>query len=230
MISTLLLGLVMGMQHAFEADHIAAVSALVSRKRGIRAISRHGAIWGLGHTVALLAICGIALFSSWSMPPSFAAMLERLVGLLLIALGARLVYRLWRDRVHIHVHAHEDGAKHLHSHSHRDEPAAAHDAKHHEHEHFEGGWKTLLVGLTHGAAGSAALTVLLAARMHSPFAALFYVFLFGVGSIVGMSLLTAAIALPLTATARRLTWTNRGLRLVIALGSIAVGIRFLLHP
>lgn len=229
LLSTLLLGLVMGMQHAFEADHIAAVSALVSRKRGIKAISRHGAIWGLGHAIALLAICAVALFSPWSLPASFAAMLDRFVGLLLIGLGAQLVYRLWRDRIHIHVHAHEDGAKHLHSHSHRGEPAAAHDAGRHEHGHFAGGWKTLLVGLTHGAAGSAALTVLVAARLDSPLTALFYVLLFGVGSILGMSLLTAVIALPLTITARQLTWTNHTLRLAIALGSIAVGVRFLLR-
>lgn len=215
------------MQHAFDADHIAAVSTLVSRKRSVREISRHGVLWGLGHTMSLLLICGFVVFSPWTLHPSFAPMLERLVGVILIGLGAQLVYRLWRDRVHIHVHGHENGAKHLHTHSHRNEPANAHDARQHAHEHHAGGWRTLLVGLTHGVAGSAALTVLVAGSFHTSATALLYVCIFGVGSILGMAALTAAIALPLSATARRLTWANRGLQFAIAFGSIGIGIRIL---
>lgn len=175
-------------------------------------------------------ICGITFFSPLSLPESFAPMVDRVVGLLPIGLGSQLAYRLWRDRVHVHVHGHDDGALHLHSHSHRDEPTETHTPKRHDHDHHEGGWKTLLVGLTHGAAGSAALTVLIAARMHSPLSAILYVFLFGLGSLLGMAVLTAIIALPLTLTAKRLTWTSRSLRFAIAFGSVAVGIRFLLQP
>lgn len=239
--SVWLLGFVIGMQHAFEADHLAAVSAIVSRKRGVSAITGHGVLWGIGHTVALLVVSGIVLLGNVSLPESFGSMLERLVGVVLVVLGAQLVYRLWRDRLHIHVHQHEGGARHLHSHSHRDDPEGeGHDPLRHEHDHlhehehvrmrerFEGGVKTLLVGLLHGAAGSAALVVLVAASLDSPAAGILYVLLFGLGSILGMAVLTAVVALPLTATARKLTWANHSLQLAIAVGSVAIGIRFLL--
>lgn len=231
--SILLLGFVIGMQHAFEADHLAAVSALVSRKRSVSAMTGHGLIWGLGHTLALLVVSGIVLVSRVSLPESFGPTLERVVGLVLIVLGAQVAYRWWRDRVHIHVHEHEGGTRHFHSHSHRDDPQGrVHDPERHEHEHrhFEGGVKTLLVGLLHGAAGSATLVVFVAASLDSPVTGLLYVLLFGLGSILGMAVLTAVVALPLTATARKLTWANHTLQLAIAIGSVLIGIRFILRP
>lgn len=231
--SILLLGFVVGLQHAFEADHLAAVSALVSRKRGLREMTLRGAIWGIGHTLALLVISGLVLFSPWALPASFEAMAELAVGLLLIGLGTQVLYRLWRDRIHIHAHAHDDGEVHLHAHSHRDETVrhakSAHD---HEHPRWSWGswsWKTLAVGLTHGAAGSAALTVFLAATLESRGAGIAYVLIFGLGSIVGMMALSAVIALPLSATARRLTWANHALQVAVGLASIIIGLRLALH-
>lgn len=220
--SLLLLGLVIGMQHAFEADHLAAISTLVSRDRGLGEMGRHGAIWGLGHTLALVAICSVVLLSPWRLPAGFEPALELAVGIVLVALGAQVLYRLFRDRVHIHAHRHPDGV-HLHAHSHRDEDAP-HAASAHEHAHRRQSWKTLLVGLTHGAAGSAALTVYVASSLDSPLAGILYVGVFGLGSILGMALLSAAIAVPLKITARRLTWANRALQTVIGLASIAVGL------
>lgn len=223
MTAILLLGFVIGMQHAFEADHLAAVSVLVSRKRGFREMGRHGAIWGLGHTVALVLLGGAVLLSPWTLPESFEPALELLVGLLLVGLGGHLLYRLWRDRVHVHAHRH-DGEVHLHAHSHRDDPQP-HRESEHDHEHPDHGWKTLLVGLTHGAAGSAALTVFVAASLESATVGLVYIALFGLGSILGMAALSAAIAVPLTATATRLTWANRAIQVTVAVVSIAIGLR-----
>ncbi|HEY9098020.1 MAG TPA: sulfite exporter TauE/SafE family protein [Thiobacillus sp.] len=222
--SILLFGFVMGMRHAIEADHLAAISVLVSRKRRGRDMVRHGAIWGIGHTLALGFISSIVFFSPWVLPKTFGPTLEFLIGLLLVALGVHLLYRLWRDRVHIHIHHHEPGRPHLHAHSHRDEPAS-HAESPHEHDHASWSWRTLAVGLAHGAAGSAALTVYVAASLESPVAGILYVLLFGLGSILGMAALTAAIAVPLRATATRLTWANRGLHSVISLASIALGVR-----
>lgn len=222
--SVLVLGFVIGMQHAFEADHLAAVSTLVSRKRGLAEMSRHGAIWGLGHTLALFAVSALVLFTPWALPERFGAGLELFVGLLLVALGGHLLWRLWRDRVHVHVHRHEEGEVHLHAHSHRDDPEP-HAESSHDHQHPAHGFKTLLVGLTHGAAGSAALTVFVAASFDSPATGLAYVLLFGLGSILGMAVLSAVIALPLTATARRLTWANRALQITVGLVSIGIGLR-----
>jgi ABC-type nickel/cobalt efflux system permease component RcnA len=221
--SILLLGFVIGMQHAFEADHLAAVSTLISRRKSLREMSRHGALWGLGHTVALVMLSGLVLFSPWKLPVRFAPTLELIVGLMLVALGSQLLYRLWRDRVHIHAHDH-DGDLHLHAHSHRDDPKS-HAKSEHDHEHHGLNWKMLLVGITHGAAGSAALTVFVAASLESATAGLAYVAIFGLGSIVGMATLSAAIALPLTATAKRLTWANRALQIVAGTVSIGIGLR-----
>ena len=224
LISVLLLGFLIGMQHAFEADHLAAVSTLLSRRRDPRSMIRQGAIWGLGHTLALLVVSGVVLFSPWALPPAFEPALELAVGLLLAGLGAHLLYRLRRDCVHIHVHRHPDGDVHLHAHSHRGE-AAPHEESAHRHEHSPGGWKTLIVGLAHGTAGSAALTVYVVASLESPVAGLVYVLLFGLGSILGMALLSAVIAVPLTMTARRLTRAHRAIQIVVALVSIAIGLR-----
>ncbi len=222
--SILLLGFFIGMRHAFEADHLAAISVLVSRRRSLGEMTRHGAIWGLGHTVALMVSSGIVLFSPWTLPEAFEPAIELAVGVLLIALGTRLLYCLWRDRIHIHVHRHAGGEVHLHAHSHREE-TASHARSTHDHTHPSPGWRTLLVGLVHGVAGSAALTVYLAASLESPFVGLAYVALFGLGSILGMALLSAVIAVPLRTTAKRLTWANRGLQVAIALTSVAIGVR-----
>jgi ABC-type nickel/cobalt efflux system permease component RcnA len=225
--SILLLGFVIGMQHAFEADHLAAVSALVGRERSARHISRHGLLWGVGHSLSLGLLGGLVLLTPWTLPAGFGQLLERMVGGMLIVLGSRLLYRLWRDRVHVHVHEHEGGERHLHAHSHRDE-RQPHRQSAHQHVHPEDGWQTLLVGAVHGAAGTAALTVLVAANLSSPAAGLFYILLFGFGSICGMAVLSTVIALPLAATAKSLTWANRGLQIAIGCGAMGIGLHLIL--
>ena len=230
--TVLALGFVLGLQHALEADHLAAVSTIASRRAGVRAIVRHGVAWGVGHTLMLLAVAGSALVLGLTIGPRLEALFEFLVGLMLIGLGLHLVYRLWRDRVHIHVHRHADGTVHLHAHSHAGEPRAhdgGEDHARHPHEHVhprrEGPpWRTLGVGLMHGLAGSGALIVLAAsASAGTPLKALAYVLVFGLGSIVGMALLSAVVAVPITLTARALTGLNAALQLSIALVTIAIG-------
>ncbi|REK11109.1 MAG: urease accessory protein [Acidobacteria bacterium] len=226
-ISILLLGLVVGMQHAFEADHLAAVSSLVSRGRRADAMTRRGALWGVGHTVSLLLIAGCVLVLGWRLPASFETALEAAVGLLLLGLGVRVLHRLWRDRVHVHAHEHDGEGVHLHAHSHRHDNAP-HSASAHDHEHPEGAWPVLLVGLTHGAAGSAALIVFVAAQLATAWAGLVYVLLFGIGSIVGMATLTAIVALPLRAAASGATWLHRGLQTAIGAITVVIGARLIL--
>jgi ABC-type nickel/cobalt efflux system permease component RcnA len=227
LISILLLGFVIGVRHAFEADHLAAVSALVSRGRSVRSIAPQGAVWGAGHTLALVVLSGAVLLTPWTLPAGFTPALEAVVGGVLVLLGAHLLLRLWRDRVHVHAHRHGDGVLHLHAHSHRDDPAPHEPARHedtaHEHEH-PAGLRTLLVGLTHGAAGSAALTVYVAATLDSPWTGVLYVFCFGAGSILGMAVLSTVIAWPLTRLASRVTWMHRALQVAAGAFSIGVGL------
>jgi hypothetical protein len=222
MFSILGLGFLLGMQHALEADHIAAVSSIAARRGEVGDIVKHGLTWGLGHTLTLSVFAGAALLLGHAIPGALARPLESAVGIMLVGLGAHLLWRLWRDRVHFHRHRHHDGSVHLHAHSHAGD-VTPHASSAHRHEHgFR--WRTLLVGLMHGMAGSAALLVLAVSQAQSAAAGLGYVALFGAGSMLGMGALSAAIAVPIAISARWLTWANRGLQAAVGLVTIAIGL------
>jgi high-affinity nickel permease len=224
MFAILSLGFLLGMQHALEADHIAAVSSIAARRSDIRDIVKHGLTWGLGHTLTLFIFAGAAILLGHAIPDTFARPIETAVGVMLIGLGAHVLWRLWRDRVHFHSHRHGDGTRHIHLHSHAGE-ATAHAASAHAHVHANSfRWRTLLVGLMHGMAGSAALLVLAVSQAARPATAVAYVLLFGLGSMLGMGALSAVIAVPLAVSARWLTWANRGLQGAVGVVTIAVGV------
>jgi hypothetical protein len=216
------LGFLLGMQHALEADHIAAVSSIAARRTHIGDIVRHGLTWGLGHTLTLFVFAGAAILLGHAIPEHVARPIETAVGIMLVGLGAHVLWRLWRDRVHFHTHGHGDGTVHIHVHSHAGE-TVPHARAAHAHAHgFR--WRTLLVGLMHGMAGSAALLVLTVSQVSSPALGLGYVALFGIGSMVGMGALSTVIAVPLAVSARRLTWANRGLQGAVGIVTITIGL------
>jgi hypothetical protein len=216
------LGFLLGMQHALEADHIAAVSSIAARRTQIGDIVRHGLTWGLGHTLTLFVFAGAALLLGHAIPEQVARPIESAVGIMLVGLGAHVLWRLRRDRVHFHKHGHGDGTVHIHAHSHAGE-TLPHASAAHAHPHgFR--WRTLLVGLMHGMAGSAALLVLTVSQASSPAVGLGYVALFGIGSMVGMGALSTVIAVPLAVSARWLTWANRGLQGAVGIVTIAIGL------
>ena len=220
------LGFLLGMQHALEADHIAAVSSIAARRSRIGDIVRHGLTWGLGHTLTLFAVAGAALLLGYVIPEHVARPLETAVGIMLVGLGAHVLWRLWHDRVHFHRHGHDDGTIHIHAHSHAGE-TQPHARAAHAHAHIQSSgfrWRTLLVGLMHGMAGSAALLVLAVSQAASPAIGLGYVALFGIGSMIGMAVLSTVIAVPLVASARWLIWANRGLQGVVGVVTIAIGV------
>lgn len=215
------LGFLLGMQHALEADHIAAVSSIAARRSNVRDIVRHGLTWGLGHTITLFVFAGAAILLGRVIPEHIAGPLETAVGIMLVGLGAHVLWRLWRDRVHFHQHRHGDGMAHLHVHSHGAD-VVPHRNSRHDHEHvFQ--WRSLLVGLMHGMAGSAALLVLVSSQFANPLHGLIYILLFGIGSMLGMGALSAVVAVPLAASARWLTWANRGLQAAVGIITIAIG-------
>jgi cytochrome c biogenesis protein CcdA len=222
MFAILGLGFLLGMQHALEADHIAAVSSIAARRSQIGDIVKHGLTWGLGHTLTLFVFAGIAILLGRAIPETAAKPIEGAVGVMLIGLGAHVLWRLWRDRVHFHRHGHADGTVHFHAHSHAGD-TQPHTRTAHTHEHgFR--WRTLLVGLMHGMAGSAALLVLAVTQASSPVAGLGYVALFGIGSMIGMGALSAVIAVPLAVSARFLTVANRALQGAVGAVTIAIGL------
>jgi len=216
------LGFLLGMQHALEADHIAAVSSIAARRSDVTDIVKHGLTWGLGHTLTLFAFSGIAIALGRAIPETLSRPLETAVGVMLVALGTHVLWRLWHDRVHFHRHRHDDGTVHIHAHSHVGE-TVPHALAPHEHAHgFR--WRTLLVGLMHGMAGSAALLMLAVSQAPSAAAGLIYVALFGIGSMIGMGALSLVIAVPIAISARWLTFANGALQGAVGLVTIAIGL------
>lgn len=221
MTSILLLGLLIGMKHALESDHVAAVASLTSRSGTLRQSVRQGLAWGLGHGATLFAAGSAVLIAGAVAPDQIARLLELGVGIMLVLLGGDVIRRVIRDRIHYHAHRH-DQAVHLHLHSHRDE--AAHARSRHAHDHPVGlPWRALMVGMVHGMAGSAALVLLVLAAIDSIWLGLLYLLLFGVGSMIGMAALTCVIAWPLRLAARRLTWAYNGMTVAVGLVTVIVG-------
>ena len=221
------LGFVLGLHHALEADHIAAVSSIAARRTDLRDIVKHGLTWGFGHTLTLFAFAGAAIVLGRSIPEHVSQPIETAVGVMLVGLGAHVLWRLWKDRIHLHRHRHADGTVHLHFHSHAGE-AAGHPNLRHDHSHRQSHpyglrWRTLMVGLMHGMAGSAALLVLAASQAPSVAIGLGYIALFGIGSMIGMGALSMVIALPLAASAKWLAWANHGLQAAVGVTTISIG-------
>ncbi len=221
MLSLLFLGFLIGMRHALEADHLAAVASISSRETSIRATVRHGAVWGLGHTTTLFLFGSIVLWMDTVMPEALAEGLEMAVGVMLVLLGLDVLRRVIRDRIHYHAHRHGDGRQHFHAHSHAGE--GRHRESHHEHRHGPFPWRTLFIGFMHGMAGSAALILLTLQSLDSVWLGMLYMLLFGVGSIFGMAAVSSVVALPLAVSARRLTWMHNGLQTAIGLFTLSLG-------
>lgn len=228
--SMLLLGFFIGMRHALEADHVAAVASLVSRKQSLAHTLHQGTAWGLGHTITLFLFGSIVIFMDTVIPATLARGLEAAVGVMLLLLGADVLRRLRRDKVHFHTHRHGPGHTHFHAHSHAGETLGNHSDSSHDHLHPCGfPVRALLVGLMHGMAGSAAVILLALETVESPMQGVAYILLFGLGSMFGMALLSVAISIPMYLSARRLSWAHHGMQLFIGVATIGMGLVVLLE-
>jgi hypothetical protein len=208
----MLLGLLVGLRHAFEPDHLTAMATLASDTRDARRGALLGAIWGIGHTVALVAV-GVALLALGdTLPDRLAATFELAVAGVLVALGIRAIRQALRDGA--------AGGESEHSHRGRRHRHAGPLA----HVHVGGhtlAWRPLAVGLVHGLAGSGALTALVFAQLPSAAARLSYIVLFGIGSVAGMAAASAFASASLGAVTSRV---QRGLVLGAGVVSIVLGI------
>ena len=184
------LGLALGVKHALDADHIVAVSAMAAETRGLRRSLVLGLSWGLGHTVALLAVGLTLLAFRITMPATLAMAFEYGVGVMLVIFGINVLRTLQQELFHVHAHQHDDGVFHLHWHAH-----AGNFSHRHAHRSFA-------VGLLHGLAGSAAISLLVLASAPTFILGFFFASVFGVGSIVGMLLVSSAVAVPFVLTER----------------------------
>jgi hypothetical protein len=244
LVSILFLGFFLGMRHATDADHVIAVTTIVSRQRNIRGAALTGIFWGIGHSLTVIVVGGAIILFGIVIPKRLGLSFEFCVALMLILLGvlnlrgikrgiqaaSSLVTRDTAQNPHAHPHQHGD---YVHEHSHGHEPA--------KHGHAEnavpparldnlfgrlGIYQTLrpiVIGIVHGLAGSAAVALLVLPIIHDPIWALAYLLIFGVGTIAGMMLITAAIAVPLTYTADRFQILNRYLGVTAGVLSVSFG-------
>jgi hypothetical protein len=208
------LGSLLGMRHALEPDHLAAVSTLVTGERNSYKAAFLGVCWGLGHTFALIVVGTVLVVLRAEMPARVADGFELCVALMLIGLGLRAIYVAARQGPAGPAHVHQHGRT---LHVHHGAPA---------HIHI-GTWtlarRPLLVGAVHGLAGSGALTALVLTTLPSTAARLTYMIVFGLGSTLGMAALSGLLGWPL-AHARRHRGLARALSLAVGCVSTGLGV------
>jgi len=218
-LSLLALGFVLGLKHALDADHLAAISTIATERRSLIGSSFIGALWGLGHTVSLLIAGVLVIFLHFEIGERTSKSLELCVGVMLVVLGTNALRKLLRSgRIHMHPHEH-DRYWHVHPHLH----GKQHDGPH-THHGLKVGARPLVVGMVHGMAGSAALTLLVLATIPSPLVGFFYIVIFGIGSTGGMMIMSTLFALPAKlAVGNRFTRASLVVRALAAVFSLGLG-------
>ena len=214
-----------GIEHAFEPDHIAAVGTQLFKRKSQKnkktnilkstftKSSLVGVFWGAGHTSTLVVIGCIAYFFTINIQPEVFSGFELIVGAMLIFLGITTVWKKKLRFQHRHLHQHSDGILHYDTHEHTDVD--------HKHEH-----KSYLIGLIHGLAGSGSLIALSVTTLENVEMALIFILIFGIGSVIGMIVVSSLIGLPLLLT-DKIHFINRLVRCGSATISIVIGANIL---
>jgi nickel/cobalt exporter len=226
-IAVLTLAFGLGMLHALDADHVMAVSGLASTRPGLRTSLQFCAKWAIGHGLSLTAIGAAVFLFGMAIPSELSAVAESLVGIVLIGIGAWIVWNLFDQNAHLHFHQHDGLPNHAHWHVHNSHeqqpPNQPHSKDPHKHKH-----SALFVGVLHGTAGSAPLLALIPlAKMHSPWVGMAYLLFFGAGVILAMLIFGGLLGGIYTWLSR---WGNqvvRTLRAIVAASSIGFGIYLL---
>jgi hypothetical protein len=243
-LAILAIGFFLGMRHATDPDHVIAVSTIVSRERSILKAGWIGILWGIGHTLTILFVGAAIILFGLAIPTRVGLTMEFTVGLMLILLGILNLTGVTKylsekfSPAHPkvagdHAHIHEHGSQiHLHWHSHQ--PGKDHHAESLEPPKWTQPPTTslslfdtlrpLFVGLVHGLAGSAAVALLVLTTIRDPKWAVLYLLIFGVGTLAGMMLITAAIALPFSFAGYRFAWLNKSLVVGSGVLSLAFGL------
>ena len=213
LISIFFFGFLLGVKHALDADHIVAVTTIVSRSQSLLRAVLVGVTWGIGHTFTLFVVGFGVLVFKLTIPDRLALSLEFVVGVVLVLLGIPLIRQLVVSRAHVHWHQHED-KRHLQSHSHDEDPG-------HDHSHIR---RPLLLGMVHGLAGSGVLIPLLLSTMSSVVQGLFFLLFFGGSTILSMLLISGLIGLPFRLTTQFSLRLNLWIQGIAGLISVAFGL------
>jgi len=247
-VSFLFLGFILGMRHATDADHVVAIATIVSRERSMAGSALIGAAWGVGHTITVMAVGTAIIVFGVVIPPRLGMSMEFAVGVMLVVLGVLTLTGMGRVARAAHGHARLPGGQerdlhdHLHTHGdyvHRHQHGHGPGAHGHAEEHtplgrldrsglgrisFYSWLRPFVVGLVHGLAGSAAVALMILSIIREPVAALGYLLLFGLGTIVGMMLITLILSAPFAFTAVNLPKFNWRLRVASGLVSCFFGV------
>lgn len=219
--SILGLGFALGLKHALDADHLVAVSTIVSERKSFWSSSAVGALWGLGHTVSLLLVGLLVIAFHFPIPERVSELMEFGVAIMLVVLGLNVLLKVRRGAtLHVHAHVHDH---HFHIHPHLHEAAAVHDPGENSHHQRAVGKKPFFVGMVHGMAGSAALMLVVLATITSRSLALLYIGVFGIGSVGGMVLMSTLIGLPFAITSAH-DRLNRIIRISAGVISLCFGL------
>lgn len=221
-ISVLSLGFLLGARHALDADHVVAVSTIISQRPDLRTSGFVGFCWGFGHTAVLL-LAGLGIIAlKIIVPAPVTQVLEFGVGLMLVGLGVSLAMTIVREHWHLHAHRHA-GETHLHLHAHR-------VGADHAHGHWlRLSWKPLVVGMVHGLAGSAALALMVLSTVRTLWEGMVYILVFGVGSIIGMMLLGIVISIPLVLSASSGPRVQVAVQGLASFGSVILGLAMMVR-
>ena len=221
-LSILFFGFLLGLKHAVEADHLAAVSTIVTERKSLLGSALVGGIWGLGHTISLLVVGFFVLLLNFRISEQTESILELGVGIMLIFLGLNVLQKIVRGGT-LHLHRHEHGGHvHLHPHTHKHE----HTDVPHTHHGLSLSPRPLIIGLVHGLAGSAGLMLLVLPAIESQTVGLLYIVIFGIGSIGGMMLMSFLVSLPFHFTALRFNRVN--VLLMCSAGLLSIGLGLLI--
>jgi high-affinity nickel-transport protein len=239
-LSAIALGFVLGLQHATDPDHLVAVATILTRERRFVDGAMIGVLWGAGHMTTLTIVGALIIGLKLTITPALGSGLELVVAGMLILLGAlrlRDAVRSFSSVPADHLvadHEHGGDAGVVHSHPHVHDAGAAHE---HPHVHplpflaalgWRRGWpagRALFVGAVHGLAGSAAVSLLVLATLRSTASAVAYLVIFGVGTVIGMTVLTAVMAYPVS-LALRFRRARQALAFCAGIGSIAFGLAY----
>lgn len=239
LIAILTLGFFLGMRHATDPDHVIAIATIVSRERSVKQAAAIGGLWGIGHTLTIVAVGAAIIFFNVIIPARLGLSMEMTVAFMLILLGVLNLTGVlsWLQenltppgRVHTHTHVH-DGVEHSHGHVHWQGEEESHE--HREPKHWlDRRWgrlgvyqtlRPLVIGIVHGLAGSAAVALLVLTTIRDPYWAAGYLAIFGAGTIAGMMLITAVMAGTFNYGSSRLGALNRHLATASGLISLAFG-------